>query len=134
MIWRRVMVALPPVYSRQLPFCSSSRPGESGSAAQKLGFIVFVPYATISAISDATVLSDSHLSDQLRHRPPASACFSTPTTCSTEKRFLFTANLPFSGGRYCRELTLVCIRNRGAAHGSEVVESRHLGHGHCRRV
>src|SRR2546426_11694016 len=72
-----------------------------------------LPYATISAISDATVLSDSHLSDQLRHRPPASACFSTPTTCSTEKRFLFTANLPFSGGRYCRKLTLVCIRNRG---------------------
>ena len=37
---------------------------------------------------------------------------------STEKRFLFT------GSRCCR----------GAAHGSEVVESRHLGHGHCRRV
>src|SRR5438552_17389989 len=34
MIWKRVMVAPLPVYSRQLPFCSSSRPGESGSAAQ----------------------------------------------------------------------------------------------------
>src|SRR5437667_12149927 len=29
-----------------------------------------LPYATISAISDATVLGDSRLSDQLRHRPP----------------------------------------------------------------
>src|SRR5438552_2308195 len=34
MIWKRVMVAPLPAYSRQLPFCSSLRPGESGSAAQ----------------------------------------------------------------------------------------------------
>src|SRR5881396_3441908 len=32
MIWKRVMVAPLPAYSRQLPFCSSLRPGESGSA------------------------------------------------------------------------------------------------------
>jgi len=34
MIWKRVMVAPLPVYSCQLPFCSSLRPHESSSAAQ----------------------------------------------------------------------------------------------------
>src|SRR5512146_1669082 len=38
---------------------------------------------------------------------PTSACLSTPTICSTEKRFLFTAqNLPSSGPRFCRKLAL----------------------------
>jgi hypothetical protein len=33
---------------------------------------------------------------------PTSACFSTATICSTEKRFLFTANPPSGCSGFCR--------------------------------
>ncbi|MGB9074551.1 MAG: hypothetical protein WCC22_18090, partial [Terriglobales bacterium] len=39
--------------------------------------------------------------------------FSTATICSTENRFLFTANLPSSGSRFCRKLTLIVCQKSG---------------------
>src|SRR5204862_8361999 len=49
-----------------------------------------LPYATISAISDATVLGDSHLSVQLRHRPP-------PRLASVPHDLLHRKTLPLHG-------------------------------------
>jgi len=40
------------------------------------------------------------------------------TICSTENRFLFTANLPSSGSRFCRKLTLNLQQNLGGRSGS----------------
>jgi hypothetical protein len=63
--------------------------GYSGCRLQSL--VMFLPALQ-------RLLRDPHLPDQLRHRHPSSACFSTATICSTEKRFLFKANpLSFVG-------------------------------------
>ena len=45
---------------------------------------------------------------------PTSASFSTATIYSTEKRFLFTANLPSLGNRSCRKLTLIVCQKSGS--------------------
>src|SRR6516164_7967396 len=45
---------------------------------------------------------------------PISACFTTATICSTEKRFLFTANLLSLAPRFCRKLALNLGQKRGS--------------------
>ena len=53
--------------------------------------------------------------DAQRQRKKVEALFAelTPTICSTEKRFLFTANPPSSGSRFCRKLTLIVCQKSG---------------------
>ena len=42
---------------------------------------------------------------------PSSACFSTATICSTEKRFFSTANSLAQRASVCRKLTLELVQN-----------------------
>jgi hypothetical protein len=53
-----------------------------------------------------SVRRDSSESDSPPVGTPTSACFKTATICSSEKRFLLTANLPSHQVRFCRKLTL----------------------------
>ena len=48
---------------------------------------------------------------------PTSACFKTATICSTEKRFLLTANLPSLRVGFCRKLTLNLDQKMGCRSG-----------------
>jgi hypothetical protein len=41
-----------------------------------------------------SLFRDAGLADEVGDRQPSSACFTTATICSTEKRFLFMAPIP----------------------------------------
>src|SRR5947208_17200567 len=60
------------------------------------------------------LLSNPNLTDQLRHRHSQLSLPQHPTICSTEKRFLFTANPPSLGNRFCRKLTFTVCQKSGS--------------------